>query len=131
MKIIATQRAPSAIGPYSQAVRCGNLLFISGQIPIDPDTGELVKGDLEEQAERVLKNLKAILEAAGLGLEDVVKTTLFLKDLGNFEKINNIYRRYFLNNPPARSTVEVSRLPKDAEVEIEAIACKKATHPAG
>lgn len=123
MKIIATQRAPSAVGPYSQAVRCGNLLFISGQIPIDPDTGELVRGDLEEQAERALKNLKAILEAAGFGLEDVVKTTLFLKDLSNFEKVNNIYRRYFLNNPPARSSVEVSRLPRDAELEIEAIAC--------
>ncbi len=121
-KIISTSKAPAAIGPYSQAIRSGNLLFISGQIPIDPESGELIKGDVEEQAERVLKNVKAILEAAGMGLEDVVKTTLYLKNLGNFEKVNNIYKRYFVSSPPARSTVEVSRLPKDAEVEIEAIA---------
>ena len=85
----------------------------------------MIKGDAGEQAERVLKNLQAILEAAGMGLEDVVKTTLYLKNLGNFEKVNSIYKRYFPNNPPARSTVEVSRLPKDAEVEIDAIACSK------
>jgi 2-iminobutanoate/2-iminopropanoate deaminase len=120
---ISTPKAPAAIGPYSQAIRSNGLLFISGQIPIDPESGELIKGDAGEQAERVLKNLQAILEAAGMGLEDVVKTTLYLKSLGNFEKVNSIYKRYFPNNPPARSTVEVSRLPKDAEIEIEAIAC--------
>ena len=122
--VISTTNAPAAIGPYSQAIRSGNLLFISGQIPIDPESGQLIKGDVEEQAERVLKNVKAILEAAGMRLEDVVKTTLYLKDLRNFEKVNNIYKRYFVSSPPARSTVEVSRLPKDAEVEIEAIATK-------
>jgi len=122
--IISTPKAPAAIGPYSQAIRSNGLLFISGQIPIDPESGELIKGDAGEQAERVLKNLQAILEAAGMGLEDVVKTTLYLKSLGNFEKVNSIYKRYFPNNPPARSTVEVSRLPKDAEIEIEAVAIK-------
>ena len=122
--IISTPKAPAAIGPYSQAIRSNGLLFISGQIPIDPESGELIKGDAGEQAERVLKNLQAILEAAGMGLEDVVKTTLYLRSLGNFEKVNSIYERYFPNNPPARSTVEVSRLPKDAEIEIEAVAIK-------
>ena len=120
--IISTPKAPAAIGPYSQAIRSGAFLFISGQIPIDPESGEMIQGDAGEQAERVLKNLQAILEAAGMGLEDVVKTTLYLKNLGNFEKVNSIYKRYFPNNPPARSTVEVSRLPRDVEVEIEAIA---------
>lgn len=120
--IISTPKAPAAIGPYSQAIRSNGFLFISGQIPIDPESGETIKGDAGEQAERVLKNLQAILEAAGMGLEDVVKTTLYLKSLGNFEKVNSIYKRYFPNNPPARSTVEVSRLPRDVEVEIEAIA---------
>jgi 2-iminobutanoate/2-iminopropanoate deaminase len=121
--IISTPKAPAAIGPYSQAVRSKGILFISGQIPIDPESGEMIKGDAGEQAERVLKNLQAILEAAGMGLEDVVKTTLYLRSLDNFEKVNSIYKRYFPNNPPARSTVEVSGLPKDAEIEIEAIAC--------
>lgn len=125
MKIIATQRTPSAIGPYSQAVRCGNLLFISGQIPIDPQTGELIQGNIEKQVERIFKNMEAILDSAGMGLEDVVKTTLYLKNLGNFDRANHAYKRVFPNSPPARSTVEVSRLPKDAEVEIEAIACAK------
>ncbi len=120
--VISTSNAPAAIGPYSQAIRIGNFLFISGQIPLDPGSGELIKGDVEEQTGRVLKNLKAILEAAGMGLEDVVKTTLYLKNLGHFEKVNTIYKKYFVSNPPARSTVEVSRLPKDVEVEIEAIA---------
>ena len=123
--IISTPKAPAAIGPYSQAIRSGAFLFISGQIPIDPESGEMIQGDAGEQAERVLKNLQAILEAAGMGLEDVVKTTLYLRNLGNFEKVNSIYKRYFPNNPPARSTIEVSRLPKDAEIEIDAIACSK------
>ena len=120
--IISTPKAPAAIGPYSQAIRSNAFLFISGQIPIDPESGEMIQGDAGEQAERVLKNLQAILEAAGMGLEDVVKTTLYLRNLGNFEKVNSIYKRYFPNNPPARSTIEVSRLPRDVEVEIEAIA---------
>ena len=119
---ISTPNAPAAIGPYSQAIRCGDLLFVSGQIPIDPKSSELVKGDIEKQAERVIENLKGILEAAGMGLDDVVKVTLYLRNLGNFEKVNNIYKSYFLNTPPARSTVEVSRLPKDVEIEIDAIA---------
>ena len=119
---ISTPNAPAAIGPYSQAIRCGDLLFISGQIPIDPKSSELVKGDIEKQAERVIENLKGILEATGMGLDDIVKVTLYLRDLGNFEKVNNIYKSYFLNTPPARSTVEVSRLPKDVEIEIDAIA---------
>lgn len=121
--IISTPKAPAAIGPYSQAIQCGPFLFISGQIPIDPESGETIKGDAAEQTERILKNLQAILEAAGMGLEDVVKTTLYLKSLSNFEKVNGIYKRYFPDNPPARSTIEVSRLPRDVEVEIEAIAC--------
>ena len=123
--IISTPKAPAAIGPYSQAIRSGAFLFISGQIPIDPESGEMIQGDAGEQAERVLKNLQAILEAAGMGLEHVVKTTLYLKSLGNFEKVNSIYKRYFPNNPPARSTIEVSGLPKNAEIEIEAIAYSK------
>ena len=120
--VISTTKAPAAIGPYSQGIRCGNLIFISGQIPLDPKSGELVKGDIEEQVERIFENLKGILGAAGAGLEDVVKVTLYLKNLGNFEKVNNIYKRFFVNSPPARSTVEVSRLPRDVEVEIDAIA---------
>lgn len=129
MKVVSTPKAPAAIGPYSQAIRCGNLLFISGQIPLDPETGELIRGDAGEQTERALKNLKGILEAEGMGLDDVVKVTLYLKDLGNFDRVNEVYKRYFVSAPPARSTVEVSRLPKDAEIEIEAIAWKEVSTP--
>lgn len=123
-RIISTSNAPAAVGPYSQAIRVDNLLFISGQIPINPETGELIKGSIEVQVERVLRNIEAILKAAGMGLEDIVKTTLYLKDINNFDRVNSIYKRYFVNSPPARATIEVSRLPKDAEVEIEAIAYK-------
>ena len=123
-KTLSTPKAPAAIGPYSQAVRFGKFLFISGQIPINPDTNETVKSSIEDQTTQVISNIKAILESAGMDLGDVVKTTLFLKSLEDFDKVNNVYKRYFKDSPPARSTVEVSRLPKDADIEIEAIAVK-------
>ena len=123
-KILSTQKAPAAIGPYSQAVRFGKFLFISGQIPINPDTNETVNGQIEDQTMQVISNIKAILESAGMGLGDVVKTTLYLKRLEDFDNVNNVYKRYFADNPPARSTVEVSRLPRDADIEIDAIACR-------
>ena len=121
-KVIQTDKAPKAIGPYSQAIQAEHFLFLSGQIPIDPKTGELVQGDIRQQAQRVLENLKAILESQKLGMEDVVKVTIFLKDMGNFSQVNEIYASYFPSSPPARSTVEVARLPRDAEIEIEAVA---------
>lgn len=122
-EIISTEKAPKAIGPYSQAVRKGGFVFFSGQIPTDPSTGELVEGSIQHKTERVLENLKAVLEAAGLSLTNVVKTTVFLKNLGDFPQMNETYAKYFGTNPPARSTVEVSRLPRDVDVEIDAIAC--------
>jgi 2-iminobutanoate/2-iminopropanoate deaminase len=121
-KVIQTEKAPKAIGPYSQAIQAGNFLFLSGQIPLDPVSGELVKGDIREQARRVLENLKGVLESQKLGMEDVVKVTIFLKDMGNFSQVNEVYGTYFPSSPPARSTVEVARLPRDADIEIEAIA---------
>jgi 2-iminobutanoate/2-iminopropanoate deaminase len=121
-KVIQTVKAPKAIGPYSQAIQAGNLLFLSGQIPLDPASGELVKGDIGEQTRRVLENLKGVLESQHLGMEDVVKVTIFLKDMGNFSQVNEVYGTYFPSSPPARSTVEVARLPRDAGIEIEAIA---------
>jgi 2-iminobutanoate/2-iminopropanoate deaminase len=120
--IIATSNAPAAIGPYSQAVRCGNLIFVSGQIPLDPKTGELVGGDTAAQTVRVLENLSAILEAAGSSFARVVKTTVYLKDLGDFAKVNEVYARHFSDAPPARATVEVARLPRNVAVEIDLIA---------
>lgn len=122
---IQTASAPAAIGPYSQAIRIGSFVFTSGQVALDPATGQLVSGDIEAQTHRVLKNLEAVLAAAGLGLSNVVKTTVFLKDMGHFAAMNTIYAEYFerQGTPPARSTVEVARLPKDALVEIEVIAC--------
>src|SRR3990172_5736636 len=123
-KVYSTQKAPAAIGPYSQAIMFGKFLFISGQIPINPETKETVKGPIEDQTEQVISNITAILESAGMGLTDVVKTTIFLKRLENFDRVNNIYKLYFSDSPPARSTVEVSRLPKDADIEIDAIACR-------
>lgn len=120
--IIATDRAPRAIGPYSQAVRAGNLIFASGQIPIDPSTGEFVAGGIAEQTERVLRNLTAVFEAAGIGLAQVVKTTVFLADMEDFVAMNEVYGRFFAQQPPARATVQAARLPRDARVEIEAIA---------
>jgi 2-iminobutanoate/2-iminopropanoate deaminase len=119
---VQTDRAPQAIGPYSQAVKANGLVFASGQIPIDPATGQVVEGSIAEQTERVLNNLKAVLEAAGSSLERVVKTTVFLADLKDFGEMNEAYGRFFAEVPPARSTVEVSRLPRDARVEIDAIA---------
>ena len=121
-KVIQTVKAPKAIGPYSQAIQAGNLLFLSGQIPLDPASGELVKGDIGEQTRRVLENLKGVLESQHLGMEDVVKVTIFLKDMGNFSQVNEVYGTYFPSSPPARSTVEVARLPRDVDIEIEAIA---------
>ena len=121
-RVIHTDKAPKAIGPYSQAIQAGNLLFLSGQIPLDPVSGELVKGDIREQTRRVLENLKGVLESQHLGMDDVVKVTIFLKDIGNFNQVNEIYATYFPSSPPARSTVEVARLPRDAGIEIEAIA---------
>ena len=120
-KIIATDHAPSAIGPYSQATQYGNLLFVSGQIPIDPKTGELIEGDIEVQTKQVLENVQAIIKAAGLTLQDVVKCSCFLKDMEDFMKFNTVYNSYFAESLPARETVEVGRLPKDARVEISAI----------
>ena len=119
---VHTENAPQAIGPYSQAVKAGGLVFASGQIPIDPATGVVIEGSIAEQTERVLNNIKAVLEAAGSSIERVVKTTVFLADLGDFGEMNEAYGRFFADVPPARSTVEVSRLPRDARVEIDAIA---------
>lgn len=120
--IIATEKAPRAIGPYSQAVAHNGLLYLSGQIPLDPATSRLIEGDVAAQTERVIENLKAVLEAAGTSLDRVLKTTVYLKDLGEFAKMNEVYARYFSEEPPARATVEVARLPRDVRVEIEAVA---------
>jgi 2-iminobutanoate/2-iminopropanoate deaminase len=121
-KVIQTEKAPRAIGPYSQAIQAGNFLFLSGQIPLDPKTGELVKGDIRQQTKQVLENIKGILESQGSGMEDVVKVTIFLKDIGNFNQVNEVYGTSFPSSPPARSTVEVGRLPRNADIEVEAIA---------
>jgi len=121
-QIIETKDAPQAIGPYSQAVRASGFVFASGQIPIDPQTGEFVSGGVAEQTAQVLKNLSALLEAAGTGLDRVVKTTVFLADMNDFAAMNEVYAKFFAEHPPARATVEAARLPRDARVEIEAIA---------
>ncbi len=121
-RVIRTDAAPAAIGPYSQAIAAGNLVFVSGQIPLDPATGEVVPGSVEDQVRRILDNLGAILKAAGSGMDRVVRTTVFMADLGEFPRMNEIYRGYFASDPPARSTVEVSALPKGVRVEIDAIA---------
>jgi 2-iminobutanoate/2-iminopropanoate deaminase len=121
-KAVKTEDAPAAIGPYSQGIAAGGFLFVSGQVPLDPSRGEMVSGEIEEQVERVLKNLKAILESGGAELRSVVKTTVYLSDLADFARMNEVYSRYFGADPPARSTVEVSRLPRGARVEIDAIA---------
>lgn len=120
--IISTEKAPEPVGPYSQAVRAGNMLFISGQIAIEPRSGTLVSGDVAQQTKRVMENLGAILHSQGLSFANLAKTTIYLKNLGDFESVNRIYSEYFDSGPPARACVEVSRLPKDAAVEIEAIA---------
>lgn len=121
-KVVATKKAPAAIGPYSQGIITGNLIFTAEQIPIDPETGELVEHRIEIQTRRCLLNLKAILEEVGSGMEKIVKTTVFLSDMTNFAKMNEIYKEFFSDDFPARSAVQVARLPKDAMVEIEAIA---------
>jgi 2-iminobutanoate/2-iminopropanoate deaminase len=120
--IVLTDRGPKPIGPYSQAVRVNGFLFVSGQIAIDPKTGEMAGADVATQTERTLENVKGILEAAGSNLHHVVKTTVFLKDMNEFTAMNEVYARFFGTAPPARSTVQVARLPKDASVEIEVIA---------
>jgi 2-iminobutanoate/2-iminopropanoate deaminase len=121
-KIVSTEKAPKAIGPYSQAIRTENLLFTAGQLGLDPSTMELVEGGIEAQTRQVLTNLKHVLEAADSGLNFVVKTTVFLKDLGDFAKMNAVYTEFFPENPPARSTVQVAALPKAALIEIECVA---------
>lgn len=120
-KIVSTDKAPAAIGPYSQAVQYGDLLFVSGQIPLDPQTGELVDGDIEVQTRQVMENLKAIIESAGMNLQNVLKCSCFLSSMDNFVKFNSVYDEYFKESLPARETVEVGRLPKDVMVEVSAI----------
>jgi 2-iminobutanoate/2-iminopropanoate deaminase len=121
-KTVSTVNAPNAIGPYSQALIHNGVAYLSGQIPIDPATNQLVEGDITVQTERVLQNLKAVLEACGASLDTVLKTTVFLKDMGDFPKMNEVYGRYFASHRPARSTVQAARLPRDVSVEIDAIA---------
>jgi 2-iminobutanoate/2-iminopropanoate deaminase len=123
-RIIRTNDAPKAIGPYSQAIGAGGFVFVSGQIPLDPKTGNLVQGDIKEQARRVMENAKAILAASGCTMANVVKSTIFLKDMNEFAAVNEVYGGYFPSDPPARATVEVSRLPRDAAVEMDFIAWK-------
>lgn len=119
---VSTPAAPAAIGPYSQAIRTGNLLFVSGQIPLDPATGTIVPGGIAEQADRVLRNLGAILEASGASFDRVVKTTVYLADMGEFAAMNEVYGRYFAAPAPARATIQAARLPRDVRVEIDLIA---------
>lgn len=121
---IATPNAPQAIGPYSQAIRLGDFLFVSGQIAIDPQTADIIEGDIEAQTEQVLKNIAAIIDAAGMSLKEVVKCSCFLKDMNDFVRFNGVYENYFGEILPARETVEVSRLPKDVRVEVSAICYK-------
>jgi 2-iminobutanoate/2-iminopropanoate deaminase len=121
-EIISTPNAPAAIGPYSQAVRWNGMVFLSGQIPLDPASGQLVEGGIREQTRRVLDNLKAVLEASGCSLGSVLKTTVFMKDLSEFAAMNEVYAEYFGDNAPARATVEAARLPRDVRVEIECVA---------
>jgi len=121
-EIINTEKAPAALGPYSQAIKAGNTIYVSGQIPLIPETMEIISDDVQEQTKQSLENVKAVLEAAGATLNDVVKASVFIKDMNDFTKINEIYATYFTENKPARACVEVARLPKDVKVEIEVIA---------
>lgn len=123
-KVIQTQKAPKAVGPYSQAVEAGGMLFISGQIPVDPDTGEIIKGGIKEQTGRVLKNINIILNAAGYSRSDVVKSTVYLRNMDDFKAMNEVYAAFYDQQPPARAAVEVSRLPLEVLVEIETIAVR-------
>lgn len=120
--VISTERAPAAIGPYSQAIAAGGLVFVSGQLPLDPATGELVEGDIAAMTRQIFRNIEAVLAAAGTSLDKIVKTTVFLADLADFQTMNGAYSEFFPGNPPARSTVQVARLPRDARVEIEVVA---------
>jgi 2-iminobutanoate/2-iminopropanoate deaminase len=122
---ISTTSAPAAIGPYSQAIKAGGMVYLSGQIPLDPATGQMIEGDIAAQTERVMKNLGAVLEAAGCSFDDVVRTTIFLANLGDFQVVNETYGRYFKGVPPARATVQVAALPRGSKVEIDAIAVAK------
>ena len=119
---VKTTHAPAALGPYSQAIKAGGFVYVSGQVPIDPETGEFVAGGIAEQTDRVLTNVAAVLEAAGSSLDKVVKTTVFLADMNEFSAMNEVYAKYFTDAPPARATVQAARLPRDARVEIEAVA---------
>ena len=121
-QVIATDRGPKAIGPYSQAIKANGLIFVSGQIPLDPSTQQLIEGDITKQTERVMENLKGIVEASGSSLGKVLKTTVFLSDMADFAAMNEVYGRYFTEAPPARATVQVARLPRNVSVEIELIA---------
>jgi 2-iminobutanoate/2-iminopropanoate deaminase len=123
--IIATSQAPAAVGPYSQGVQCGDLVYTAGQIPLDPATGQLVAGGIEDQTRQVLKNLQAILAAAGCSMADVVKTTVFIMDMADFKAMNGVYAEFFPDAPPARSTVQVAGLPLGARIEIEAVAVRQ------
>ena len=123
-KPIATQNAPAAIGPYSQGIDAGSIVFVSGQLPVDPFTGAFAEGGIAEQTNQSLMNIRAILAEAGLTMDNVVKTTVFLKDMNDFAAMNEVYATFFASNPPARSAIEVARLPKDARLEIEAIAVR-------
>jgi 2-iminobutanoate/2-iminopropanoate deaminase len=124
-QVFVSKKAPQAIGPYSQAVAAGNLVFTSGQIPLDPSTQQMVQGDIRAQTERVMENLAAVLDAAGCGFSDVVKATIFVADLADFAGVNEVYGKRFTSEPPARSTVQVAALPRGARVEIELIAVRK------
>jgi 2-iminobutanoate/2-iminopropanoate deaminase len=123
-QVVSTDRAPKAIGPYSQAVRANGFVFLSGQIPLDPATGQMVEGDVVAQTKRVMLNLEAVLAAAGSSFDKVVRATIFLADLGDFAKVNEVYGGYFASEPPARATVQVAALPKGARVEIDLIAAE-------
>jgi 2-iminobutanoate/2-iminopropanoate deaminase len=120
-EVISTEKGPKAIGPYSQAIKANGFIHTAGQVPFDPATGQLIEGDIAQQTARVLENLKAIVEAAGSSLEKAVKATVYLKDMNDFTAMNEVYGTYFFQRPPARSTVEVSRLPRDARVEIDLV----------
>lgn len=122
IETVATDRGPKAIGPYSQAIRANGFVFLSGQIPLDPKTQQVVEGDIAVQTERVLENLKGVVEAAGSSLQHAIKTTVFLTDMNDFTAMNEVYGRYFSAHPPARSTIEVSRLPRNVRVEIDLVA---------
>ncbi len=121
-QVVSTEKAPAAVGPYSQAINTGPLVFVSGQIPFDPATGEIVPGDVQDQTRQSLKNVREVLLAAGSSMDKIVKATVFITDMNDFPRVNEVYAEFFPENPPARACVEVSRLPKDVKVEIEAIA---------